>query len=113
VAATGANGFRALADPTRRRILDLLRDSGPLRVGEIAHRFPRISRPAVSKHLRLLRDARLVREERLGRERWCHLDPRPLAEVRRWLEGYEEFWRGRLAELRRLAEISPGGRAES
>lgn len=105
-----ASAFRVIADPTRRRILDLLRLEGPQRAGDIAARFPRMSRPAVSRHLRLLRRSRLVRPERRGRERWYHLNPEPLAdEVHAWVELYREVWRHRLARLKQLAESKTSG----
>jgi|FLYN01.1.fsa_nt_gi DNA-binding transcriptional ArsR family regulator len=98
--------FRAIADPTRREILDLLRDRGPMRAGDIAARFGEMTRIAVSKHLRVLREARLVRitESEDARERLYALDNEGLREVSAWLQGYEVFWQGRLAELKRLAE---------
>jgi|GEM_PF-338352 len=97
--------YRAISDPTRRRILDLLRERGPQRAGDIALRFPRISRPAVSKHLRVLRQARLVREIAEGRERWYRLNPEPLREVYdSWLRQYETFWTERLQTLKQLVE---------
>lgn len=76
--------FRALADPTRRGILELLNE-GSRSVVEIADRFP-ISRPAVSKHLRILKEAGLVKEQRSGRQRICVLDGVPLEAVKKWLE---------------------------
>ena len=79
--------FRALADPTRRSILVLL-GSGPLSVGEIALEFP-VSRPAISKHLRILEQARLVSEVREGRRHVYQVDPGPLAEVRSWLGPFQ------------------------
>ena len=79
--------FRALADPTRRSILVLL-GSGPLSVGEIALEFP-VSRPAISKHLRILEQARLVSEVREGRRHVYQVDPGPLAAVRSWLELFQ------------------------
>ena len=94
--------FRAVADPTRRAILDLLLD-GERTVGEIAERFA-VSRPAVSKHLRVLRGARLVRARREGRRRVCVLEPEPLRAVDAWLEGYRREWQGRLARLKRHIE---------
>ena len=96
--------FHAIADPTRRRILDLLRDQGPLRAGELAARFPRISRPGVSRHLRVLRGARLLRQERRGRELWYRLDPAPLSQVDAWVGRYSELWQDRLQALKRAAE---------
>jgi DNA-binding transcriptional ArsR family regulator len=89
----------AIADPTRRKVLELVRD-GELAAGEIAAEFE-ISRPAVSRHLRVLRQAGLVSERREGRLRLYRADPSPLAELSRWLE---EYWSGRLAALKALAE---------
>lgn len=94
--------FRAVADPTRRRILDLLRDEERT-VGAIAAQF-RTSRPAVSRHLRKLRAAGLVRCERRGTERICRLNPEPLCAIDEWLGDYRAFWRGRLRELKQFAE---------
>lgn len=98
--------FEAIADPTRRALLDILRAEGPQRAGDLARRFPQVSRPAVSKHLRLLREARLVRVEKDGRERYYWLEARHLEQVARWLDQYEEFWRGRLDALKAAAERS-------
>ena len=78
-----AAAFQALADPTRRAVLDLLR-RGALPAGQIAREFP-VSRPAISKHLRLLRRARLVEERREGRHRLYRLNAEPLRGVDAWL----------------------------
>ena len=94
--------FHALADPTRRAVLDLLR-SDSLPAGQIARSFP-ISRPAISKHLRLLRRANLVREHRSGRHRLYHLNPQPLKAVDLWLEQYRVFWNTKLADLKAFVE---------
>ncbi len=94
--------FQALADPTRRAVLDLLR-RGSQPAGEIAGAFP-ISRPAISKHLRLLRRAHLVREHREGRNRVYHLNPEPLRAVDSWLEQYRSFWSANLASLKSFVE---------
>jgi DNA-binding transcriptional ArsR family regulator len=96
--------FRAVADPTRRAILDMLLD-GERTVGEIAERFA-VSRPAVSKHLRILRGARLVRARRDGRQRFCTLDPEPLRTIDAWLDGYRREWQSRLARLKQYAEAN-------
>lgn len=96
--------FSALADGTRRGILDLLREQGTLTAGVIADRFPTISRPAVSKHLRVLRTARLVRAEERGREWHYRLEPGPLAAQRDWLDGFAPFWEESLERLKRQAE---------
>jgi len=81
--------FSALADPTRRAILEILRDELSLTAGQIAAQFPAISRAAVSKHLGLLREAHLVRVREEGREWHYTLDPGPLAEVyEQWLRSF-------------------------
>lgn len=94
--------YRAVADPTRRAILDTLR-SGPVSAGDLASAFP-ISRPAVSRHLRVLREADLVEERREGRARIYHLRPGPLSEIDRWLTTYRTFWGARLHDLKRHVE---------
>jgi DNA-binding transcriptional ArsR family regulator len=86
--------FTALADPTRRAILARLKQ-GSLRVTEIAAPFD-ISLNAVSKHLKLLERARLVRREVRGRDHYCSLDAAPLGEAARWAASYRAFWEARL-----------------
>ncbi len=97
-----ADVFRAVADPTRRAILDRLR-AGPAAVNALADDF-RQSRPAISKHLRVLRQARLVSEERVGRERRYELRPAPLQQVAGWIEGYRTFWLTSLTRLKHYLE---------
>lgn len=90
----------AVADPVRRQILVLLRE-GSLSAGEIAERFP-ISRPAISRHLRVLRESGLVRAETTGRQRLYVLDPAPLAELADWLAQFTPaapVWQQRLDAL--------------
>ena len=94
--------FRAIADPTRRAILDRLR-AGPAPVNALAAGFS-LSRPAVSKHLRILRASRLVKEQKVGRERLYRLQPAPLQSAIGWLEGYRLFWQKSLDNLKRLLE---------
>jgi DNA-binding transcriptional ArsR family regulator len=94
--------FQALADPTRRAVLDLLR-RGSQPAGGIAQAFP-VSRPAISKHLRLLRRAHLVREHREGRHRVYQLNPEPLRAVDSWLEQYRGFWSMSLNNLKSFVE---------
>jgi len=94
--------FSALADPTRRAVLDLLR-AGVRPAGEIARSFP-VSRPAISKHLRVLRRAHLVEERRQGRHRFYQLNAEPLRAVDSWLEHYRNFWSVRLANLKAFVE---------
>jgi DNA-binding transcriptional ArsR family regulator len=97
-----ADVFHAIADPTRRAILDRLR-AGPAPVNALASDFKQ-TRPAVSKHLRVLRLARLVTEERVGRERLYQLRPIPLQQVAGWLDGYRSFWLVSLDRLKRRIE---------
>jgi DNA-binding transcriptional ArsR family regulator len=97
----------ALADPTRRQIVALLA-RGELSAGDLAARFP-VSRPAISRHLRVLREAGLVHDRTDGRRRLYVLDPRPLRELDAWLEPYRELWAQRLDALD--TEIARGRRA--
>ena len=94
--------FRAIADPTRREILGLLR-SGPQTVGELARNF-RTSRPAISKHLRLLRSAGLVTTQKDGAAHICRLNAQPLRTVSLWLREYEVFWGESLRGLKNYIE---------
>jgi DNA-binding transcriptional ArsR family regulator len=94
--------FRAIADPTRREILSLLR-SGRQTVGEIAGNF-RMSRPAVSKHLRLLRTAGLVVIRHDGTARLCGLNAKPLRAINDWLRDYETFWSESMRSLKSYVE---------
>jgi DNA-binding transcriptional ArsR family regulator len=97
--------FRAIADPTRRDILGLLR-GGQHSVGEIASCFT-TSRPAISKHLRLLRDAGLVVSHRRGASQLCGLNAKPLRAIDDWLKDYETFWAESLTNLKRYVERNP------
>ena len=94
--------FNALADPTRRAVLDMLR-RGSQPAGQIAEAFP-ISRPAISKHLRQLRKALLVVETRSGRHRVYQLNAEPLKAVDSWLEQYRQFWQMNLGNLKSFVE---------
>ncbi|MCL2516115.1 MAG: metalloregulator ArsR/SmtB family transcription factor [Microbacteriaceae bacterium] len=89
--------FTALANPTRRRILNELREQ-PRPAGELAALFE-LSRPSVSEHLAVLRDAALVGEQRSGRQRIYRLTAQPLAQVDAWLHPFERYWRDRLTDL--------------
>jgi DNA-binding transcriptional ArsR family regulator len=97
------DALAAIVDPTRRRILELLRD-GEVAAGDLSEEFS-ISRPAVSRHLRVLREAGLVHSRVDGQRRVYALDARPLAELDAWLEPYRRFWGQRLdafeTEIRR------------
>jgi DNA-binding transcriptional ArsR family regulator len=94
--------FSAMANPVRRRLLELLAE-GPRTAGDLAGEFA-LSRPAVSEHLGLLRRAGLVHDEATGRERRYHLTAEPLAEVAAWLHPFERYWRQRLRSLSGLLE---------
>jgi DNA-binding transcriptional ArsR family regulator len=95
--------FEALADPTRRQLLDRLRASGPLSLSVLAEGQP-ITRQAVAKHLHVLSDAGLVGTWRQGRERLHALEPEPLREVEDWLAPYAVAWDKRLARLKKHVE---------
>ena len=94
--------FAAIADPTRLAILDAIRGR-ERSAGEIASLFP-VSRPAISKHLRVLRGAGLVRERRVAQSRLYSLEAAPLRDVERWLDHYRIFWAARLHDLKRVVE---------
>ncbi|MEI8412669.1 MULTISPECIES: ArsR/SmtB family transcription factor [unclassified Kribbella] len=92
-----ATTFEVLAEPRRREILDLLR-AGERPVGELVDQLS-LSQPAVSKHLKVLRDAGLVEVRQDAQRRWYRLRPAPLAEIDAWLEPYRDLWRSRLDAL--------------
>ncbi len=102
---TYGSAINALGDPTRRAILERLA-GGPSSVGEIARGLP-VSRPAVSQHLRVLKDARLVTERREGTRRVYRVDPHGLAELRAYFDG---FWAQALADFKATAEEEGGTR---
>ncbi len=91
--------FAALSDPTRRHIVELLAD-GERSAGELARRFT-LTQPAVSQHLRTLRDAGLVRVRRDAQRRMYSIDGRGLAQIDEWLSRYRTFWNTRLDALER------------
>jgi DNA-binding transcriptional ArsR family regulator len=94
--------FRAIADPTRREILGLLRKYGQT-VGELSRNFS-MSRPAISKHLRLLRSAGLVVSRREGTASRCSLNAKPLRAVDHWLRDYKTFWAETMRDLKSYVE---------
>lgn len=97
--------FEVVAEPTRRRILDLLRErSRP--VGELVG-LSGLSQPLVSKHLRVLREAGLVRVRQDAQRRWYELRPEPLAELDAWLEPYRRLWAGHFDALERHLDAMP------
>ena len=102
--------FHAIADPTRRAILDRLREGGQA-VNEIAGRFE-VSRPAISKHLRVLHEANLVTETRQGRNRIYKLNAEPLRDLEKWLDRYRRFWALNLLSLKNHVESKEKGRKQ-
>lgn len=103
--------WRALSDPSRRRILDLLRER-PHTTGEICGYFE-FTRFAVMKHLKVLEAASLIFVERRGRERYNHINPLPIQQIyRRWIRPFEALPADRLLRVRRLAEASTEPRKE-
>jgi DNA-binding transcriptional ArsR family regulator len=98
MAPVAADVFVAIADPTRRRLLDLLGSDPGQPVHTLAAPFA-MTRPAISQHLRILRDAGLVVEHRVGRERRYQLRAAPLREVSDWVSQYERFWQQHLTRL--------------
>jgi DNA-binding transcriptional ArsR family regulator len=109
VTHNSVEALAALADPTRRELLALLAH-GERAAGDLAGRFP-VSRPAISRHLRVLREAGLVRSRTDGKRRLYVLDPRPLRELDDWLAPYRDLWAQRLDALD--TEIARGRRARA
>ncbi len=97
-AQANSDVYHAIADPTRRAILDKLRIA-PAAVNAILADLPQ-SRPAISRHLRVLREARIVVEQRVGRERIYRIQPEKLHQVAKWIEGYRSFWQSSLENLK-------------
>ncbi|UCZ53607.1 metalloregulator ArsR/SmtB family transcription factor [Bacillus shivajii] len=96
--------FQAIADPSRRKILQLLAEK-ERPISEISEHFP-ITRTAVVKHLTILSEAELVKSEKLGREKWFSLQPEPLRKVKDWVAYYEQFWENKLSMLKHFVEES-------
>ena len=95
--------FHALAHPARRAMLRDLAAGGARNLSELASPF-RMSFPAVSKHVRVLERARLVRRRVVGRTHLCRIEARPLAEAEQWLETYRQVWEGQIQRLDDLLE---------
>jgi DNA-binding transcriptional ArsR family regulator len=98
--------FSVLANPVRRRILELLMGR-PYTVNHLASEF-QLHRPAVSEHLQVLRNAKLVRDQRRGRERCYHLDPSRLIEVDEWLKPFAIYWQERMRALAAVLDEEKG-----
>ncbi len=92
------SALSALSHPSRRAIIGRLSKKGPARVTEIAEPFD-TSLNAVSKHLKVLEQAGLIRREKVGRDHLIAFDPEPLREVARWIHTYERYWTGQLDRL--------------
>jgi DNA-binding transcriptional ArsR family regulator len=105
--ASGDQVFAALASPVRREVLRLLREEGPQPVQRLAAGFD-MARPSLSEHLKVLRDAGLVSERKVGRQRLYRLEPVALSEVQDWLSPFERFWRERMTGLRDLLDRMDG-----
>jgi len=97
--------FQALADPTRRAILERLAD-GPAPAGELGEGFD-ISGPAISRHLKVLEDAGMIRREKKAQQRICHLDPAALKRASDWVDRYRRFWDEKLDALEAFLKTSP------
>jgi DNA-binding transcriptional ArsR family regulator len=109
-----ASTFDVLAEPRRREILDLLRERERV-VGDLVERLA-IAQPAVSKHLKVLREAGLVEVRRDAQRRWYQLRPEPLREIDAWLAPYRQLWAERLDALERHLDTmpdDPGGEDDS
>jgi DNA-binding transcriptional ArsR family regulator len=89
--------FQAIADPTRRAIIQLIAP-GPLNLNAVAGKFP-ISRPAISKHIKILTECGLILIHQKGRERFCEVNLAPLHEVSDWIDQYSRFWNRKLDAL--------------
>jgi DNA-binding transcriptional ArsR family regulator len=101
--------FRILADPTRRLILDLLAERGPLSVGQLSSEFPDLVASGISKHLMSLRAGGVVSATRRGRRQIYRLEPDALAAgLAPWIAKYEHYWSAALERLRELAQEGRG-----
>ena len=98
--------FRALGDRTRRSILERIAIK-PAHVAQLTEQFP-VSRPAISKHLRVLRNAGLVTYEEIGKKRMYRLEPAPLSLADHWLKHYRQFWKQSLQGLKKHVESKSG-----
>jgi DNA-binding transcriptional ArsR family regulator len=106
---TGMDAFSAIADPTRRAMLDMLAKRS-CSVGDIVDAFPKISQPAVSKHLRILRDAGFVSMQVHAQQRIYSLEPKALAELDAWIAKYKIFWSDSLNALEQHLDKNKGAK---
>lgn len=99
--------FQAIADPTRRQIIQVLARQ-PLNLNSVAQRF-HVSRPAISKHIKILKECGLIQIQQKGRERYCEAKLEKLNEVSDWVEQYRQFWTARFDALENyLNELQSG-----
>ncbi|MEW6603666.1 MAG: metalloregulator ArsR/SmtB family transcription factor [Thermoproteota archaeon] len=103
------DAFSAIADPTRRAMLDMLAEHERT-AGDIVNEFPRISQPAVSKHLRILRDAGLVTVQVHAQQRIYSLQPEALADLEAWITKYKVFWSDSLDALEQHLDKNKGAK---
>ncbi len=96
------DAFQAIADPTRREILFLLKNN-TLNINSVADKF-NISRPAISKHMKILTECGLVIVHQQGRERFCEANPEKLKEVSNWIDKYTNFWNSKLDALEKYLD---------
>jgi len=94
--------FQGIADPTRREII-LLLSKEDLTLNKVADKF-NISRPAISKHVKILEECGLIQITQQGRERYCRTNPQPLREVQQWLAYFDKFWDDKLHSLKNFVE---------
>ena len=94
------DAFQAIADPSRREILHLL-SKNSLTINSLAENFD-MSRPAVSKHIKVLHSAGFISIENIGRERYCLLNEEGFAELQDWIDHFDSFWKTRLKKLETL-----------
>ncbi|MCB0649577.1 MAG: winged helix-turn-helix transcriptional regulator [Saprospiraceae bacterium] len=104
------DAFQVIADPSRRRILMMLTEDSKT-VGSLAENFD-MSRPAVSKHIKILEDAGFISIHNIGRERYCMLKQDGFDQLQEWINHFDEFWLGRLKKLEQLLKERVSG-AES
>ena len=94
--------FQAIADPNRRAIIELLTRT-PLSLNAVAENF-QVSRPAISKHIRILTECGVISIKQQGRERYCEVNYRSLKQVSEWVDRYKIFWTGKLDALEKFLE---------
>src|SRR5262245_54062181 len=111
-AATTTDVFNAIAEPRRRQIIDLLARRGALTVGALVVAVG-LPQPAVSKHLAVLREVKVVSRDKSGRERVYRLNPQELKSVYDWAKSFEHFWSHQLERIKQRAEQKARGRDDA